>query len=101
VFEGCLPRFATVENLAYRPLPIDQSNVRYEHGPDSERRLGIATGETVELPTRRLLASQFNPDYDFRLVLGDGGHSPNHGVVLLPDALRWAFRPAGDEQPAT
>lgn len=30
--------------------------------------------------------------YDFRLVLGDGGHSPNHGGVLLPDALRWAFR---------
>lgn len=27
--------------------------------------------------------------YDFRLVLGDGGHSPNHGGVLLPDALRW------------
>ncbi|GAA4261876.1 alpha/beta hydrolase-fold protein [Dactylosporangium darangshiense] len=31
--------------------------------------------------------------YDFRLVLGDGGHSPNHGGVLLPDALRWLWRP--------
>jgi enterochelin esterase-like enzyme len=31
--------------------------------------------------------------YDFRLVLGDGGHSPNHGGVLLPDALRWIWRP--------
>lgn len=30
--------------------------------------------------------------YDFRLVLGDGGHSPNHGGVLLPDALRWLWR---------
>jgi enterochelin esterase-like enzyme len=30
--------------------------------------------------------------YDFRLVLGDGGHSPNHGGVLLPDALRWLYR---------
>lgn len=30
--------------------------------------------------------------YDFRLVLGDGGHSPNHGGVLLPDALRWLSR---------
>lgn len=30
--------------------------------------------------------------YDFRLVLGDGGHSPNHGGVLLPDALRWIWR---------
>jgi enterochelin esterase family protein len=30
--------------------------------------------------------------YDLRLVLGDGGHSPNHGGVLLPDALRWLWR---------
>jgi hypothetical protein len=22
------------------------------------------------------------------------GHSPNHGGVLLPDALPWLFRPA-------
>jgi len=27
--------------------------------------------------------------YDFRLLLGDGGHTPNHTGVLLPDALRW------------
>ncbi|MGH1550375.1 alpha/beta hydrolase [Leifsonia poae] len=30
--------------------------------------------------------------YDMRLVVGDGGHSPNHGGVLLPDALRWLWR---------
>lgn len=29
--------------------------------------------------------------YDFRLVLGDGGHNPNHTGVLLPDALRWGL----------
>jgi enterochelin esterase-like enzyme len=36
--------------------------------------------------------------YDFRLVLGDGAHSPdpgNHGATILPDALRWLLRPAG------
>lgn len=32
--------------------------------------------------------------YDFRLVTGDGGHSPNHGGVLLPDALRWLWATA-------
>ncbi|KQO65296.1 enterochelin esterase [Curtobacterium sp. Leaf261] len=32
--------------------------------------------------------------WDFRLVVGDGGHSPNHGGVLLPDALRWSWRSA-------
>ena len=26
------------------------------------------------------------------LVVGDGGHSPNHGGVLFPDALRWLWR---------
>lgn len=29
--------------------------------------------------------------YDARLVTGDGGHSPNHGGVLLPGALRWLW----------
>ncbi len=29
--------------------------------------------------------------WDFRLVVGDGGHSPNHGGVLFPDALRWLW----------
>ncbi len=29
--------------------------------------------------------------YDIRLAVGDGGHSPNHGGVLLPDALRWLW----------
>ncbi|WP_144761814.1 esterase family protein [Curtobacterium sp. 9128] len=29
--------------------------------------------------------------YDVRLVVGDGAHAPNHGGVLLPDALRWLW----------
>jgi enterochelin esterase-like enzyme len=32
--------------------------------------------------------------YDFRFVLGDGGHDPNHGGAILPDALRWLWRGA-------
>lgn len=42
----------------------------------------------------RVAAALAEAGYDFRLVLGDGGHSANHGGVLLPDALRWLFRPA-------
>lgn len=49
-------------------------------------------------PERNWLASNLHvaaalaeAGYDFRLVLGDGGHSPNHAGVLLPDALRWLF----------
>jgi enterochelin esterase-like enzyme len=30
--------------------------------------------------------------YDLRLALGDGGHDPNHGGAILPDALRWLWR---------
>lgn len=31
--------------------------------------------------------------YDFRFVLGDGAHNGNHDGVILPDALRWLWRP--------
>jgi enterochelin esterase family protein len=44
----------------------------------------------------RVAAALAEGGYDFRLVLGDGGHSPNHGGVLLPDALRWLSRPSDD-----
>jgi len=43
----------------------------------------------------RTAAALAEAGYDFRLVLGDGGHSANHGGVLLPDALRWVWRPGG------
>lgn len=42
----------------------------------------------------RMAAALAEAGYDFRLVLGDGGHGPNHGGVLLPDALRWLWRPS-------
>jgi hypothetical protein len=32
------------------------------------------------------------PRYDVTHVWGDGGHSDQHGGVLLPDILRWMFR---------
>ncbi len=37
----------------------------------------------------RVAAALAENGHELRLVLGDGGHSPNHGGVLLPDALRW------------
>ncbi len=41
----------------------------------------------------RVAAALAEAGYDFRVVLGDGGHSSNHDGVLLPDALRWLWRP--------
>lgn len=37
----------------------------------------------------RVAAALDEAGHDLRLVVGSGGHSPNHGGVLLPDALRW------------
>jgi len=45
----------------------------------------------------RVAAALAERGYDFRLVLGDGDHNPapgNHGAAILPDALRWLWRPA-------
>ncbi len=41
----------------------------------------------------KVAAALAEAGYDFRLVLGDGEHSSNHDGVLLPDALRWLWRP--------
>ena len=32
--------------------------------------------------------------YDFQFVLGTGSHSGQHGGTILPDSLRWLWRPA-------
>lgn len=37
--------------------------------------------------------------YDYQFVLGTGSHSGQHGGVILPDALRWLWRPALAELP--
>ena len=38
--------------------------------------------------------------YDFRFVFGEGGHSGQHGGAILPDSLRWLWRPVTGELPA-
>jgi len=37
--------------------------------------------------------------YDFRFVFGDGGHNGKHGGAILPESLRWLWRPALAELP--
>jgi enterochelin esterase family protein len=32
--------------------------------------------------------------YDYKFVFGDGSHNSKHGGSILPDALRWLWRPA-------
>lgn len=47
----------------------------------------------------RIAAALAERGYDLRLVLGDGPHDPNHAGVILPDGLRWLWRPTAG--PAT
>jgi sugar lactone lactonase YvrE/enterochelin esterase-like enzyme len=37
--------------------------------------------------------------YDYQFVLGTGSHSGTHGGAILPDTLRWLWRPALAELP--
>ncbi len=39
----------------------------------------------------RVAAALAEAGQEVRLVVGDGGHNPNQGGVLLPDALRWTW----------
>jgi enterochelin esterase family protein len=41
----------------------------------------------------RIAAALAERGYDFRFVVGDGEHDGNHDGVILPDALRWLWRP--------
>ncbi|WP_205678781.1 hypothetical protein [Brachybacterium endophyticum] len=40
----------------------------------------------------RTAAALAEGGYNLRIEVGAGGHSPNHGGVVLPDALRWILR---------
>ena len=40
----------------------------------------------------RVAAALAERDYDFRLVIGDGGHELRHTGDVMPDALRWLWR---------
>ena len=33
--------------------------------------------------------------YDYKFVMGDGGHNGKHGGAILPDSLRWLWRDNG------
>jgi enterochelin esterase-like enzyme len=37
--------------------------------------------------------------YDYKFEFGDGGHNGKHGGAILPDSLRWLWRPDTDAPP--
>ena len=44
------------------------------------------------LSNRQMAAALKFANYDYRFVMGDGGHNRKHGGALLPDSLRWLWR---------
>lgn len=44
------------------------------------------------LANRQMAASLRFSGYDYRFVMGDGGHNGRHGGAILPDAMRWLWR---------
>lgn len=80
------PRLIPTESA--RPLRIFLQTAHRDLGWDEPEHNWLAEN----LRTAAALAER---GYDFRLVLGDGSHNPNHAGVLLPDALRWLWRDQG------
>ena len=44
------------------------------------------------LANYRMAAAFEEKDYDYKFVLGEGGHSANHGGTIFPDTMRWLWR---------
>jgi enterochelin esterase-like enzyme len=44
------------------------------------------------LANRQMAASLKFAGYDYKFVMGDGGHNGRHGGAIMPEALRWLWR---------
>lgn len=44
------------------------------------------------LSNRQMDAALKFAKYDYKFVMGDGGHNGKHGGAILPDSLRWLWR---------
>jgi enterochelin esterase family protein len=44
------------------------------------------------LANRQMAASLKFAKYDYKFVMGDGGHNGRHGGAIMPEALRWLWR---------
>lgn len=53
--------------------------------------LNIVFGDW-EIANRDMAAALQYRGYDYKLEVGQGGHTPLHGAAILPDTLRWLWR---------
>ncbi|MFM7803148.1 MAG: SMP-30/gluconolactonase/LRE family protein, partial [Verrucomicrobiota bacterium] len=60
---------------------------------DGENDLNNLHGDWP-LANRTMASALGFAGYDHRFVMGDGAHNGRHGGAILPDSLRWLWRPA-------
>lgn len=84
-----------MSHVPYRRLPIDLTDVGYEHGPDSTRRDGVPPGETISFEWRD---SAIYPGTSRTVWIHvPAGHDPNGPAALtvFQDGW-WYLDPDGD-----
>ena len=47
---------------------------------------------SILLANREMAAALAYRDYDYQLVVGEGGHTLMHGGAIFPDSVRWLWR---------
>ncbi len=52
---------------------------------------GACDGNRV-ITNQDMAAALAYKQYDYRFVLGEGGHSLAHGGAIFPDTMRWLWR---------
>ena len=62
------------------------------------RDLDIRFGSWTLANQQMDLALKFKK-YDYKCVFGEGGHDGKHGGAILPDSLRWLWRPQEEVPP--
>ncbi|HET9733208.1 MAG TPA: alpha/beta hydrolase-fold protein [Acidimicrobiales bacterium] len=82
---GGNPYPSLIRETPARPLRIFMQAATRDIGYNRAERNWLSEN----LQVAAALAEQ---NYDFRFVLGDGGHDANHAGAILPDALRWLWR---------
>jgi len=82
---GGNPYPSLIRETPARPLRIFMQAATRDIGYNRAERNWLSEN----LQVAAALAEQ---TYDFRFVLGDGGHDPNYAGAILPDALRWLWK---------
>lgn len=81
--------------MPHQPLPVDQTDVRYSHGPDSFPQDGVPPGDTLEVAWDR---SEIYPGTHRKLWVhvpaGCGGGEPA-GLLVFQDGW-WNLDPQGE-----